>query len=115
MTNDTADEMNRYAIQQNNIGVHYYVATGDLDAALYHFRQALSAKLATEHRLLACTTDGEDFNESQCDNEPMLDGNAQRNMQGFVSAYANNSYNQSEAHSYDTTGMIKITHNKFNA
>ena len=43
--------MNRHAIQQNDVGVHCFVTVGDVDAALHHFRQALSAKLSAEKML----------------------------------------------------------------
>ena len=45
------DDMNRYAIQQNDVGVNCFVTVGDVDAALHHFRQALSAKLSAEKML----------------------------------------------------------------
>ena len=44
--------MNRFAIQQNDTGVNLFEVFGDLAAALYHFRQALAAKLESEKRLL---------------------------------------------------------------
>jgi hypothetical protein len=49
-------DTDQYAIQQNNDGVNCYMVLGDIDGALHYFRQALSAKLATEHRLLSSTT-----------------------------------------------------------
>jgi hypothetical protein len=47
-------DTDQYAIQQNNVGVHSYMI-GDIKGALHCFRQALSAKLASEYRILATT------------------------------------------------------------
>ena len=50
---NTYVDMDQYAIQDNNAGVNCYTVLGDIDGALYYFRRALSAKLASEQPLLA--------------------------------------------------------------
>jgi hypothetical protein len=51
-----SDDMNRYAIQQNDVGVNCFVTVGDVDAALHHFRQALSAEKLLLGRLSSDST-----------------------------------------------------------
>jgi hypothetical protein len=48
-------DTDRYAIQQNNVGVDCYMTIGDVDGALHCFRQALAAKLSSELSVLATT------------------------------------------------------------
>ena len=70
--NKTIDT-NNYAIQQNNIGVNCYRTSGDIDGALHYFRRAVSAKLASEQRLLAITTEEEEEEASDAKTLHKLD------------------------------------------
>ena len=79
------NEMNRYAIQQNDTGVNCFVVFGNLDAALRHFRQSLAAKLATEKRLLTASEKNEPFHliDSAVEDNPTGD-NEILQMQDFT-------------------------------
>lgn len=105
------NEMNRHAIQQNNAGVNCYVVFGDFDAALYHFRQALTVKLATEKRLLTSTEKGDQTplhpNGPEVEDKPA--GENEILQQDFT--YNNvciNRHDQIDACSYETAGAKSV-------
>ena len=99
-TNDIVNDMDQYAIEQNNAGVKCFVAVGDLDAAMYHFRKALAAKLSVETQLLASTNNSEAYINAQDDMEPVV-GFETPKTKFFIS---NIGCNSSEADSHDSTG-----------
>jgi hypothetical protein len=75
------NDSDRYAIQQNNVGVNCYMDSRNIDAAMQHFRQALAAKLATENRLLSSNeTNGRDktstFFHPQAMGQPLFEADA---------------------------------------
>lgn len=105
------NEMNQYAIQQNNAGVNCYVVFGDFDAALHHFRQALTAKLATEKRLLTSTEKGDQTplppNGPEVEDKPT--GENEMLKQYFTSNdVCINRHDQFEACSYETEGAKSV-------
>jgi hypothetical protein len=101
------NELNRYAIHQNDTGVNRFVVCGDLDAALRYFRRALASKLA-EKRLLTSSEKNEPL--------PLMDSAVEDNptedieilqMQDFTSNEACPMCNdpfEARTYPYDTSG-----------
>lgn len=98
------NDMNRYAMKQNDVGVNQFVVFGDLDAALLHFHKALAAKLATENQLLASTENNEETLV-----RPTVDMEIPEIQSIAPTSVCTSRYNQVDTSSDDATGASKQT------